>query len=62
MIGFALAMFGEDFHGDGCVNTDLFQAPLFQNGSRPFFQTASQPAANGHGEAALAPVYDIVGK
>jgi hypothetical protein len=31
-------MFGEEFYGGGRANFDLFQAPAFQGGVRPFFQ------------------------
>src|SRR5262249_34967267 len=60
MVGFALAMLGKEFHSGRRVNADLFQMPLSQRGDRPFFQRAAQPAGNGHREATLAPVYDIV--
>src|SRR5260370_38161376 len=60
MVGFALAMFGEEFHGGGRVNPDLFQAPLFQSGGRPFFQPATQPAADRYRETPLAPVHEVI--
>jgi hypothetical protein len=37
MVGFALAMFREEFHGGRGVNADLFQAPVSQRDDRPFF-------------------------
>src|SRR4029077_3353529 len=60
MVDFALAMLGDEFHSSRRVNADLFQAPVSQRGDRPFFQRAAEPAADGHREAALAPVYDII--
>ena len=53
-------MLGEKFHSGRRVNADLFQAPLFQRGDRPFFQRPAQPVADGDREAALAPIYYIV--
>ena len=38
MVGFALAMFGEEFYSARRVNADLFEAPLFQRRDRPFLQ------------------------
>jgi hypothetical protein len=53
-------MFGEEFHGGGRANFDLFQAPAFQGSGRPFFQRVTQPAADGHRDAALAPLHDAI--
>src|SRR5436853_514518 len=58
----AAAVFEQQIQRDRVADADLIQARIAQRRSRPFLKRPAQPAADGHGQAALAPMHDGLGQ